>query len=433
MGKNVIVVGGGLAGLAASIFLARSGRTVTVFEKRRYLGGRAVTHLRHGFRFNLGPHAFYRGGVGSQVLRELGIPVRGGRPDGKGVALFHDHEHRFPGTPLSLMLTGMLSPADKAEAIPLLLRIRQMKKFERYRAMSAREWLDKHVKRPRVREALEALMRLATYCNEPERQSAAAALAQVRLGIRGVIYVDEGWQKIVDAMHSAAVAAGVNFVTSSRIVAVDHDGEVRGIEVGGLEEEIEKTTVSAVAVPDLNSMNEPGTRLKADTVLLAVDPATARELIRTPVAWPEMRPVVASCLDVALSRLPQPKPKFALGIDEPVYLSVHSAWAQLTPKGGALIQTARYGGGEQVELENLLDRVQPGWRDVVVHRRFLPAMTVSNAVLPPARGDAPVRPQAVTPIRGLYLAGDWIGETGILSDASLASARDAAKAILATP
>lgn len=428
----MIIVGGGLAGLAASIFLARGGRTVTVFEKRRYLGGRAVTHLRHGFRFNLGPHAFYRGGIGSQVLRELGVPVRGGRPDGKGVALFRDHENRFPGTPFSLLLTGMLSAVDKAEAMRLLLRIRYMKKFERYRAMSAREWLDQNIKRPRVREMLEAVMRLATYCGEPERQSAAAALAQVRLGMRGVIYVDEGWQKIVDALHSSAVAAGVNFVTSSRIVSVEHDGQVRGVELGGLEEEIEKTTVAALAMPDLSKVHEPGTRLNADTVLLAVDPTTARELIGTPVDWPQMQPVVASCLDVALSRLPQPKKKFALGIDEPLYLSVHSAWAQLTPKGGALIQTARYGGGEQVELEKLLDRVQPGWREVVVHRRFLPAMTVSNAVLPPARGDASVRPQPVTPIRGLYLAGDWVGETGILSDASLASARDAAKAILAT-
>ena len=69
--RNVSVVGGGIAGLAAAIYLARGGRTVTVFEKNRHLGGRAVTHLRHGFRFNLGPHAVYRFGPGSRVLREL--------------------------------------------------------------------------------------------------------------------------------------------------------------------------------------------------------------------------------------------------------------------------------------------------------------------------------------------------------------------------
>jgi phytoene dehydrogenase-like protein len=432
--KNVIVVGGGLAGLAASIFLARGGRTVTIFEKRRYLGGRAITHLRHGYRFNLGPHAFYRRGLGSQVLRELGIPVRGGRPDGRGIALLADREYGFPGRPLSILTTGLLSVGEKMETVLLLLRIRQTKKFDRYRNVSVREWLDQNVKRERVRETIEALIRLATYCNEPEKQSAAAALAQLRLGMRGgVIYVDEGWQKLVDALHSSAVAAGVNFVTSSRVVSIVHDGQVRGIELGGLEEEVvEKSTMTAVALPDLSKLEEQGTRLPAETVVLAVDPSTARELMKGDVDWPEMSPVKASCLDVALSKLPNPKRKFALGIDVPLYLSVHSAWAQLTPKGGALIHTARYGGGDQAELEKLLDRVQPGWREVVVHRRFLPAMVVSNALLPPSRGDAPVRPQPVTSVRGLYLAGDWVGEEGLLSDASLASARAAAKAILAT-
>src|SRR5256886_14149643 len=97
LAKNVVIVGGGIAGLAASVYLARGGRTVTLFEKRSYLGGRAITHLRHGYRFNLGPHAFYRGGLGSQVLRELGIPIRGGRPDGNGTAILGDKHYRFPG------------------------------------------------------------------------------------------------------------------------------------------------------------------------------------------------------------------------------------------------------------------------------------------------------------------------------------------------
>src|SRR5207245_9530293 len=92
-----------------------------------------------------------------------------------------------------------------------------------------------NVRNERVRQTMEALLRLATYCNEPDRMSAAAALGQLRRALRGVIYVDEGWQKIVDALHSSAVAAGVNFVTSSRIVALDIDGAVKGIQFGELE------------------------------------------------------------------------------------------------------------------------------------------------------------------------------------------------------
>ena len=144
-----------------------------------------------------------------------------------------------------------------------------------------------------------------------------------------------------------------------------------------------------------------------------------------------MRPVEATCLDVALSRLPVPKDRLAFAVDRPLYFSVHSAWAQLTPKGGALVHAAKYRkdgvGVSEAELEAWFDELQPGWRDVLVHKRYLPSMTVSNALMTPGMQ----RPDIRTPIRGLYLAGDWVGGEGILSDAALSSARAAAHAIIA--
>jgi len=89
-----------------------------------------------------------------------------------------------------------------------------------------------------------------------------------------------------------------------------------------------------------------------------------------------------------------------------------------------------YGEGTEKELEDLIDEMQPGWRELVVHRRFLPAMTVSNALTEPDGKAERIR--AATSLRGLYVAGDWVNEGGILSDAAFASARAAAKAILAT-
>jgi phytoene dehydrogenase-like protein len=425
--KNVIVVGGGLAGLAAAVYLARAGRTVTIFERRRYLGGRAVTHLRHGYRFNLGPHAFYRGGHGWNVLRELGIPVRGGVPKGRGVAMLGNERYRWPGNVWSLLTTNFLGVGAKAKTALLLLRLWRIDP-KPYASMTVREWIDSNASDPRVRQLLEALFRLATYSDRPDLQSASAALAHVRMALRGVIYVDEGWQKIVDSLHSAAVASGVNFVTSSRVVSVDHEGAmVRGVELGGLEIEDNKDTMSIV-MPDMSDPDK-GTRIPADTVLLAVDPFTARELVRD-IEWPHTSAVMMSSLDIALSKLPQPRNTFAIGIDKPLYFSVHSAWSQLTPKGGALLHVAQYGeGGREDELEAIVDEMQPGWRDLVVHRRFQPAMTVSNALAQPD-GKVP-RARAITPVKGLYIAGDWVDEGGILSDAAFASARVAAKAIIA--
>lgn len=422
-----MVVGGGIAGLAAAIYLARGGRTVTLFEKRRYLGGRAVTTLRRGFRFNVGAHAFYRGGAGATVYHELGVPVPGNPPRPDGVALIGDDERRMPMDWLSFITTSLLSLRGKRELVAALWRIRRGAAASAG-AMTTREWLDANLSDARARQTLEALMRLATYCGDVASMSAAASLTQMKVSLRGVLYVHEGWQKLVDSLHSAAVASGVNFVTSSRVVGVHHEnGAVRAFELGGLELDADRMDTQALAMPEMPPDAVEGARIPADTIVLAVDPATVSELVGETF---NLRPVTAACLDVALRSLPNPKRTFALGIDDPVYYSVHSAAAQLAPKGGALVQLVHYtpNGNSEQKLESLLDRFQPGWRDVLVHRRFLPSMTVSNACITP---ELP-RPPAVSPIRGLYLAGDWIGDEGMLSDAALASARAAARAILAT-
>lgn len=447
--RNVIVVGGGIAGLTAAIYLARGGANVTLFEKKRHLGGRGITHLRQGFRFNLGPHAVYRAGHAARIYREIGIPIRGGVPKTGGTALLNGHRHTLPVTPLSILTSSLLPLDAKFEAASLLFRLRRMRTAG-LESMTVSEWLDANVRDASLRKVIAALMRVATYSADGAG-SAKVAVEQLKLAMRGVIYVDEGWQKLVDSLHSHAVTSGVNFVTSSRVVGIDFDADgVTAIELGGLEIQPHSDTQS-VALPEPAGDGSRGTRLPATTVVLAVDPMTAADLVG-PVGfaaqWKTLKPVTLSSLDVALSRLPNRKALFAVGIEEPYYYSVHSAAAQLAPYGGAMIHVAKYrqsaaasqfddddgettarripaGRSEEMELEGVLDKMQPGWRDLVVHRRFLPSMTVTHAL---PRPDAP-RPAVQTPVRGLYLAGDWVGDEGALSDAALASARTAARLI----
>lgn len=60
MGKNVVIVGAGPAGLTAAFELVKAGHKVTVLERdENYVGGLARTMLYKGFRFDIGAHRFF--------------------------------------------------------------------------------------------------------------------------------------------------------------------------------------------------------------------------------------------------------------------------------------------------------------------------------------------------------------------------------------
>jgi phytoene dehydrogenase-like protein len=156
----------------------------------------------------------------------------------------------------------------------------------------------------------------------------------------------------------------------------------------------------------------------------------------------EAIPVQVASLEVGLKSLPQPKRLVVLGIDQPLYYSTHSAYAKLTPEGKVLIHLAKYldpdldtePRADEWELEALLDLAQPGWRKEVIVRRFLPRLTASQALVTAAQGGQGGRPgPAVPDIPGLYVVGDWVGPVGLLADAALTSAKQAAELVLTKP
>ncbi len=94
MTRTVVVVGVGMAGLAAAGLLAQRGVAVTVLEGASQVGGRAQTQERDGGRLNLEPHALYKTGAARRVLSQLAVAAPGASPPGHAWAL-------RPGEPLS--------------------------------------------------------------------------------------------------------------------------------------------------------------------------------------------------------------------------------------------------------------------------------------------------------------------------------------------
>lgn len=56
--KKVLVIGSGLGGLSAAIYLAAEGYDVEIFEKNEQIGGKLNFLERDGFKFDLGPSIF---------------------------------------------------------------------------------------------------------------------------------------------------------------------------------------------------------------------------------------------------------------------------------------------------------------------------------------------------------------------------------------
>jgi phytoene dehydrogenase-like protein len=253
-----------------------------------------------------------------------------------------------------------------------------------------RTWIDDHARSSKVRALAAALTRLTTFVADLDHLSASAALPQIAMAIAsGVAYLDHGWQMLINGLAARARALGV---------------EIRcGVPVQRIED------------------------LDASGIILAVPPASVEKL--TGVRFPNLHPVGVACLDLGLSALPDNAANFGLGVDRPLYFSVHSAVAKLAPASSVLIQAAKYLGAadsdpvaDRAELEQFADLLAPGWRDRVTMTRFLPNMTVSHAMatLEGRPGvDALNKP-------GVALAGDWVGPDNMLADAVVSSALRAA-------
>ncbi|WP_051476667.1 phytoene desaturase family protein [Arthrobacter sp. Br18] len=71
-GSRVVVIGGGIGGLASAALLADEGHAVTLLEKRDQVGGRAGSWEKDGFRFDTGPSWYLMPEVIDHFFRLLG-------------------------------------------------------------------------------------------------------------------------------------------------------------------------------------------------------------------------------------------------------------------------------------------------------------------------------------------------------------------------
>lgn len=403
---DVIVVGAGLAGLTAAATVANGAASVVALDAH-HPGGRAQSDERHGFVFNRGIHAFFRGGPGAAALADLGITPHGRRPPLEDyVMLAEGARHALPLNPAGMAASTYLDGLDKAQLGDVFGRMPALHADE-LADISLESWLARLELRPRVDALLRALFRLSAYASDFSSLSADAAIAHQQVAARsGVLYLDGGWAQLVGALRER-----VEVRTATPVSHVTGDGAGGGVEVHSATE-----------------------RLTARAAIIAVGgPQSTAALLPADPGWGDLgQPVTAACLDVGVHRVPSPG--YVVSLDEPLYGTTQSPPARQAPDGGAVVGVIRYGARsadlDRPQLEAHLREVGVGDDDIATSR-MLARMVVSTTSPHPANGGLPGRPRVTsTGVPGVFIAGDWIGANGLLADAAIASGGEAGRAAL---
>lgn len=391
--NDAVVIGAGLAGLAAALLLAQRGRCVVVLDGG-VPGGRARSDTIAGHPVNRGPRAVYDHGDAARVLRGLGVSWTGHPPStAVGWLRVGGDVVPMPSGTGKALLSRMLSVRDK---VALGRFLGSLGKADPPVDVSAHDWFVDRGLSGRALDMVQMLTRVSTYSGDLTRLSADAAVAQLQLGLRGVTYVDGGWQSLVDDLGARCARGGVR---------IEHHRPVLGLAggPGAWRVELSDGVVGAAAV-----------------VIAAGGPAEARRLLRTD-PWGDLGPAVtAACLDVVVPSGGEAGAPVLFSLDDPLYLSRH------TP---SVVHVARYGArsADEDRAELMAHAAVAGLDVDGATSRFLARMVVAHTAPSPAHGGLPGRPSVDVPgWEGVTVAGDWVGGGGMLADAALASASEAA-------
>lgn len=270
--KHVTVIGGGVAGLASAILLARDGFKVRLLEKNRELGGRVGCVQRDGFSFDTGPSWFLMPGVfdhffelaGTSTNEQLDLhlldpgyqvftsPNGGNRvtplsvPYGvDAVAALFERMEPGSGDVLREYLASANHAVGMAERYFLynpftrpgsLLTpeiIRSVPKLMTLLWRSLDQFVSQRFHHPVLRQVLGYH---AVFLGTDPRQAPALYHLMSALDLHdGVRYPMGGFRRLIDCLSALAIQAGVEVVTDATVTSIITGKHGRRLRVLGVQ------------------------------------------------------------------------------------------------------------------------------------------------------------------------------------------------------
>jgi squalene-associated FAD-dependent desaturase len=439
--KRIVIVGGGLAGIAAALDCARDGAAVTLLESRRRLGGAAYSFTRDGIVADNGQHVFLRCCTAYRELLDqigatdlvtlqprLSIPVLA--PGGRIAWL------RRSGLPAPLHLAGALA---RYPFLGLRQRASLTRAMQALRSVdpddpvaddrSFGDWLSQH---GQGREAVQAIWELIA---RPTLNlvAADASLAQAAYVFQQGLLRD----RAAGDVGYARVPLGEIHDLAARRALARAGVEVRlGRGVAAIVPDSDGFRVESSGVPSL----------AADIVILAVPHDRAAQLLPGEagvdcgrLARLGSSPIVN--LHVVYDRRVLELP-FAAGVHTPVqWVFDRTAGAGASARQGQYLAVSLSAADAELEMtgDELRSRFIPALADLMPAAREARVETFfvtreHAATFRVAPGARSLRPGPRTAIPGLLLAGTWT-DTGwpATMEGAVRSGRTAAQIAIATP
>ncbi|MEX2227087.1 MAG: FAD-dependent oxidoreductase [Dehalococcoidia bacterium] len=432
MKSDVVIIGGGLAGLATGALLAREGMRTVVLERGNQPGGRACTYSDKGFTLNYGPHAMFRPGSGflGDVLRRLDRPsLPYNVPDAmKSYWSLGDRFASLGAKPHQLLATKLFSVPGRMRIASMMLALRS-EKPDRLGNMTYGEWVDQHTSDPLVRQFVMALGVVNSYTRPASQLSARWLISHLQRNLFAkdyVGYMSGGWGAICQAFVDELRANGGELVTAAHVDRLEIDGDCAVAALAGTRRFEADAFVSTLPPDDAPALAQQGSPLAA-------------ELSR----WSGMRDVRAVCIDLGFDRRLRTDLTFVFDTEHDLYYSLHSeVTPDLAPEGQQLLHAMAYLSPDEAADETLraarehqlvdgLDRHFAGWRSAAVVQRTLPAARVSSARWIPGQMEDARVPLRSAVARNLCFAGEGRDLPYTLAETVLASAMQASDAIVA--
>jgi squalene-associated FAD-dependent desaturase len=424
---DVVVIGGGLAGITAALDCAAAGAQVTLLEVRRRLGGAAYSFEREGLQMDNGQHVFlracfaYRGlleRLGSServwVQPRLEIPVL--KPRAKPAML------RRGALPAPLHLAGALaryphlSLRQRASAARAALALARLDPAEEaVDAVRFGDWLADHGQGADAVGALWDLIALPTL-NLPASEASLAL---------GAFVFKNGLLSGADAgdigFHSATLSETIGEPALREL----HRAGVR-VRLGWRAERLSRTAAGievhgrggSADGEGSGSSGGEGEVLDAQAVILAVGHTRAGGLLEPLLGAPARRleqlgssPIVN--LHVVYDRVVCDE-RFVAGVGTPVQYVFDRTAAGGAPPGCQYLAVSLSGAEREMQMsvDALRERYLPALSELFPRAReaklelFL-ATREHAATFRSAPGVGSLRPGPETSVPGLVLAGNW--------------------------